>query len=124
MNDASNTSNNGRSRREFLQHSAGAAVVAATAASALRVPAAYAAASDEIKVARIGCGGRGTGAAKNALDTEGPVKLIAVADAFEDNAKKAVENLKNDDVGSKVDVKPENIFHGFDSYQKAIDSGA
>jgi myo-inositol 2-dehydrogenase/D-chiro-inositol 1-dehydrogenase len=124
MNEASNPQRQQSTRRDFLKTSAGTVAVGAAAASVLRVPAAYAAADDTIKVALIGCGGRGTGAAKNALDTAGPVKLIAVADAFEDNAKRAVENLKNDDVGSKVDVAPDKIFHGFDAYQKAIDSGA
>ena len=120
MND-SHASN--RSRRDFLKTSAGAVAAGAAAASVLRAPAAYAAAADDtIKIALVGCGGRGTGAAAQALSTAGPTKLIAVADAFEDNAKKTVENLKNDDQGAKVDVPAERIFHGFDAYQKVLET--
>ena len=115
---------NHHTRREFLKTSAGAVAAGAALTSALRVPAAYGAAADEtIKVALIGAGGRGTGAAKNALSVAGPIKLIAVADAFEDNARNAVNNLKNDDVADKVDVASDKIFWGFDAYQKAIDAG-
>jgi myo-inositol 2-dehydrogenase / D-chiro-inositol 1-dehydrogenase len=116
-----------QTRRDFLKHSASIAAASAAAASAVfRAPAAYgAAASDEtIKVALIGAGGRGTGAAVNALQTSGPIKLIAVADAFENNARNAVENLKNNpEVADKVDVASDKIFWGFDAYQKAIDAG-
>jgi predicted dehydrogenase len=112
------------SRRDFLRHSATAVAAGAVAASVFRAPAAHAAQDSTVKIALVGCGGRGTGAAAQALSTEGPTKLVAVADAFEDNAKKAVENLKNDENGAKVDVAAERIFSGFDAYQKAIDAGA
>jgi predicted dehydrogenase len=74
----------------------------------------------EIKVALIGCGGRGTGAAAQSLSCPG-TKLVAVADAFEDNAKKAAESLKKQ-FPDRVDLPAERIFHGFDAYQKAIES--
>jgi predicted dehydrogenase len=74
----------------------------------------------EIKVALIGCGGRGTGAAAQSLSCPG-TKLVAVADAFEDNAKKAAETLKKQ-FPDRVDLPAERVFHGFDAYQKAIDS--
>jgi myo-inositol 2-dehydrogenase / D-chiro-inositol 1-dehydrogenase len=114
---------NNKSRRDFLKHSAGTIAASAAAASLLRAPAAYAAADDTIKVALIGCGGRGTGAAVNALATAGAIKLITVADAFEDNARNTISNLKNTEVADKVDVAPDKIFWGFDAYQKAIDAG-
>ena len=113
---------NGQTRRDFLKHSA-TAFAAATAAGTLLTPrGVYAAESSELKIALIGCGGRGTGAAAQALSTAGPTKLIAVADAFEDNAKGAVGNLKNEHE-DKIDVPNERIFWGFDAYQKAIDAG-
>src|SRR5687768_839775 len=118
-----NTTNN-HSRRDFLRHSATAMAAGAVSASILRAPAAYAAQDSTVKIALVGCGGRGTGAAQQALSTEGPTKLVAVADAFEDNARKAVENLKEGENAGKVDVPGERVFSGFDAYQKAIDAGA
>jgi len=109
-------------RREFLKTSAGLAAGAALAGPLIRPAGAYLQASDEIKIALIGCGGRGSGACSQALSTRGPVKLIAVADAFEDQARNAVHALKNEH-GERVDVKDDNIFVGFDAYKHAIDSG-
>ena len=85
MNQPSN-----QTRRDFLKQSAGV-VAAASAASAtlLRAPAAYGAAADEtIKIGLIGCGGRGTGAAVQALSHRRPGRSSSpIADAFEDNAE-------------------------------------
>ena len=67
------------SRRDFLKGSAGL-IAGAALASTLMPRGAYAASDDTIKIALIGCGGRGSGAASQALHTKGPVKLIAVAD--------------------------------------------
>jgi predicted dehydrogenase len=91
--------------------------------------------SDEIKVALIGCGGRGNGAAQQALATKGPVKLWAMADAFADKVDWCLGEVrdfvakgqsKNDPLleGSVVDVPSERQFVGFDAYQQCIDSGA
>jgi predicted dehydrogenase len=76
--------------------------------------------SDEIKVALIGCGGRGRGAATQTLNVPG-TKLVAVADAFRDNAEKALKGLK-ERFKERVDVPAERIFDGFDGYRGAIDS--
>ena len=109
------------SRRDVLK---AAGIVAGTAmASSFIARSAHAAADDTVKIALVGAGGRGTGAAAQALSTTGQTKLIAVADAFEDNARNSLETLKGGDVGDKVDVG-DRLFHGFDAYQKAIDSGA
>ncbi|HXE56101.1 MAG TPA: Gfo/Idh/MocA family oxidoreductase [Tepidisphaeraceae bacterium] len=110
-------------RRDFLKTSAGIAAGAALSGALVRPAGAYLQASDELKIALIGCGGRGTGAASQALSTQGPIKLIAVADAFEDQARNALESLKKEHA-DRVDVKDENIFVGFDAYKHAIDSGA
>ena len=109
-------------RREFIKSSAAVAAGAAVAGTLVRPAGVYAQADDTIKIALIGCGGRGTGAASQALSTKGAVKLIAVADAFEDNARDAVKNLKNEH-GDRVDVKDGNVFVGFDAYKQAIDCG-
>lgn len=88
--------------------------------------------TDEIKIALIGCGGRGTGAAAQALSTAGPVKLWAMADAFEDRLEGSLSRLAGGGkvsrgsakgLGAKVDVPPERRFVGFDAYREAIQSG-
>lgn len=82
---------------------------------------AYAGENNEIKVALIGCGGRGTGAAANALSTEGPVKLWAMADVFENRLQASHRNL-TEKFGKQVEVPPDRQFVGFDGYRKAIDT--
>jgi len=72
-----------------------------------------------LTIALIGCGGRGSGAANQALGTSNSVKLIAMADAFPDKLSAWLDNLKKEH-GAKVDVAPEHQFTGFDAYQKAI----
>jgi len=109
-------------RRDFLKGSAGVAAGVAMTGALVRPAGAYLQSSDEIKIALIGCGGRGTGAANQALSTKGPVKLIAVADAFEDQARNAIASLKGEHP-DRVDVKDDNIFVGFDAYKHAIDCG-
>jgi myo-inositol 2-dehydrogenase/D-chiro-inositol 1-dehydrogenase len=75
---------------------------------------------DTIKVAVIGCGGRGTGAADQALTAGGDgVKIVAVADAFKNQAEGALAQLKKGHK-ERVDVKPENVFVGLDAYKDAI----
>lgn len=120
------------SRRHFLSHTPLAAAGAVLAAPA--VPAVHAAGDETIKVALIGCGGRGTGAATQALSTPGPVKLWAMADVFEDKLQSSYEALvkgqearydrkEHGGFADRVDVPPERRFIGFDSYKQAIDSG-
>ncbi len=78
--------------------------------------------ADTIKVGLIGCGGRGSGAANQALNADPNVVLHAVADLFEDKVKKSLENLEELH-GDKVAVSPEHQYVGFDAYKKVIDSG-
>jgi predicted dehydrogenase len=105
------------SRRDFLKQStgtlAGAALLSAISARS------YAAEDNTIKIALIGCGGRGTGAAHNALSTPGPVKLVAMADVFPDRLAASHDNLSAQ-FGAKVDVPASRQFLGMDAYQKAI----
>ena len=113
------------SRREFLKHTA----VAAGAVAALQTGFArsvHAAGSNELKIALIGCGGRGTGAAADCMNAAKilgqPIKLVAVADAFEDRARRSLDGLKQE-WAANIDVPPERVFVGLDAYQKAIDCG-
>jgi predicted dehydrogenase len=112
-------------RRDFLKTSAltgvGAALVVPTGFSS----SLFAGGDDTVKVGLIGCGGRGTGAAGQALSTNGNVKLTAVGDAFPENARGVIDAVKGGlgAKGDRVQVKPENIFDGLDAYQKVIDSG-
>jgi len=85
------------------------------------IPRVHAAENNTINVALIGCGGRGTGAAVDALSVQqGPIKLVAMADVFEDRLKSSFGNLQNQ-FADKVDVPDERKFIGFDAYQKAMD---
>jgi predicted dehydrogenase len=107
------------SRREFLKNTG--RVAAASALAGMMIPRVHAAGGDTINVALVGCGGRGTGAAANALATTGgPIKLVAMADVFENRLKPSLEQLKKQ-CGDKVDVPPDRQFIGFDAYKKAMD---
>ncbi len=107
------------SRRDFLKNSG--RIAAASALAAGIVPKVYAAGNDTIKVALIGCGGRGTGAASNALSVKnGPIKLVAMADVFERRVDRSYRNL-NKQHADQVDVPRERQFVGFDGYKKAMD---
>ncbi len=112
----------GVSRRELLK-SSGALAAGATLANLVlpRVHAAENSDSETIQVVLVGAGGRGTGAAANALaTTAGPLKLVAIADVFEKNVENSYNNLSTE-FKDKVDVPPERRFVGFDGYKKAMD---
>src|SRR6188508_2668074 len=83
----------------------------------------FSGAEDTIKVALIGCGGRATGAATQALSTKQNVKLVAMADAFRDRLDQSYKALTDPDEGnvkSRVDVPEDRKFVGFDAYLKVI----
>ncbi|MEX0711434.1 MAG: Gfo/Idh/MocA family oxidoreductase [Pirellulales bacterium] len=82
---------------------------------------AHAAGSDTIRVGLIGCGGRGTGAAANALHTPGSVKLVAMGDAFADRLEQSLREIQKE-APDRVEVPSENRFVGFDAYEKVIAS--
>src|SRR5688572_13327144 len=108
------------SRRNFLKNSA---LATAAATVPLIVPSSVRAqGSDRIKVGLVGAGGRGTGAAQQALNADKNVALTAIGDAFPDPIEKAIRTFKASN-GEKVQVTPETSFTGFDAYQKVIDSG-
>ncbi len=75
-----------------------------------------------VSVALIGCGGRGSGAAVDALSTKkGPVRMVAMADVFENKLKRSYESLKASEVGERVEVGDDRKFIGFDAYKQAMD---
>jgi predicted dehydrogenase len=114
------------SRRDFLKGSTAAAAGVALAGGLSIARTAHAAGPDQIKAALIGCGGRGNGAAGDLLQaaerSNENVKIVAVADAFEDRAKGAAAGL-NRQPKDKADIPPERVFVGLDAYQQAIDCG-
>jgi predicted dehydrogenase len=113
------TSNSLTTRRDFIKTTGRLAAVSALAGVAL--PHVHAAGSGLIQVALIGCGGRGTGAAANALTAKGgPLKLVAMADVFEDRLSGSYDTITRQ-CGDGVAVPPERRFIGFDAYQKAMD---
>jgi myo-inositol 2-dehydrogenase / D-chiro-inositol 1-dehydrogenase len=112
------------SRRDFLKGTTAAAAGMALAGGLNIARTAHAAGGDELKIALIGCGGRGAGAVSDCLSSCENVKLIAMADAFADNAKESLANLKKEEgLAAKIDVPEDRIFVGFDAYQKALAAG-
>ncbi len=118
------------SRRRCLKSTltAGGLIVPATLTAR-----AFAAGSDQVKIGLIGCGGRGSGAAAQALNTGHNVKLWAMADAFNDRLQLSLSSLmrgkagkskleKGPGFGEAIDVPPERQFVGLDAYRKIIDS--
>ena len=104
-------------RRTFTTRILGTAAAAAT----LSAPAVHAAEDNTIQVALVGCGGRGTGAAANALSVQnGPIKLVAMADVFEHRLKGSAAQLKKQ-FPKTADVPEDRKFIGFDAYRKAMD---
>jgi predicted dehydrogenase len=107
------------SRREFL--GTAGAIAGASALAGVAIPSVHAAEDNTIRVALVGCGGRGTGAAGDALSTrQGPIKLVAMADVFEDRLCASYDVLAKEHK-DQVDVDCEHKFIGFDGYQKAMD---
>ncbi len=106
-------------RRQFLKTAGG--VATATALTGLQPMAVHAASSEMIQVALVGCGGRGSGAALQALATKtGPIKLVAMADAFPDRLKASYDAISQAG-GKKVEVPEDRRFLGFDAYKHAMD---
>ena len=117
MTQPNDTNKAGASRRVFLKTSA---VIAAGAAVASRLdilPRAYAEGKDEIRIGLIGCGGRGTGATMNAIQSSQNVKLVAMGDLFPDRLTGSQNELKKNSV---TPPDADHCFTGFDAYQKVL----
>ncbi|MBI2826524.1 MAG: Gfo/Idh/MocA family oxidoreductase [Planctomycetia bacterium] len=114
------------SRRSFLKSTTTAAVAGALAAQMPIARSAHAAGSDVLKVGLIGCGGRGSGAAAQAMKADPNVRLTAMGDAFADRLQNSLDAMRKelgDEFDAKVKVPEENRFVGFDAYQNVINSG-
>ncbi len=106
------------SRRDFLRTST--LGIGASALSGVLIPRVHAQGSDQLRIALIGCGGRGTGAAVNALSQEGAPKLVAMADVFQSKLESSFSSISNR-YPNQVDVG-DRKFIGFDAYKHAMDS--
>ena len=119
MNELTPLPQGATTRRAFLRTSTAAAAGAALTGAFARPG--YAAEDSRVKIALIGCGGRGSGAAAQALSTKGPVQLWATADVFAHRMQGSLNGLKQQHP-EKADVPPERQFIGMDAFKKAIDS--
>ncbi|MCA9024685.1 MAG: Gfo/Idh/MocA family oxidoreductase [Planctomycetaceae bacterium] len=109
----------GISRRNLLKASG---TVAAASALASLSPSLYAAEDNNIRVALVGCGGRGTGAASQAMSVPNEqIKLVAMADVFDGKLSLSHNGLKAKH-GDQVDVPEDRRFIGFDAYKEAMDA--
>ena len=112
---------NNQARREFIQKTALAS------GGIITVPFSMEAMVNvhnekTLKLALIGCGGRGSGAAVQALTADDNVELIAMADAFNDRLENSLKTIQEHFEGEKkIEVKEQHRFVGFDAYKKAID---
>ena len=108
-----------RSRRQFLNDAAG--FTAASLLASRAFPGVHVAGDETIRLAVVGCGGRGSGAAVDALSVKrGPMQLVAMADVFADRMNASYQAI-TDSVEQGVDVPPERRFVGFDGYRHAMD---
>ncbi|WP_437202599.1 Gfo/Idh/MocA family oxidoreductase [Planctomicrobium sp. SH664] len=111
-------------RRDFLKTSSIAAAVGAGMLNSIS-HGAFSGGSDEIRIGLVGCGGRGSGAAGQALSTVGKTRLVAVGDVFPDQLEKGLKQIEKRVAKAEdavVDVNEDHKFVGFDAYQKVIDS--
>ncbi len=113
------------SRRDFVKASAAAAIGASLAANAQIVRTAHAAGHDTLKIGLVGCGGRGRGAAIQALKADPHTRLVALGDVFADQIEASLQLLKTADAeaSARIDVAKECCFVGFDAYRQVIESG-
>ena len=115
-----------KTRRDFVKQSS--LIAGGLFATKLAGANFFSGADDVIKIALVGCGGRGTGAVSQALSTKQNLKLVAMADAFRDRLDNCYKTITSDDTEgggkvnfkNKIDVPEERKFTGFDGYQKAI----
>ncbi|MGC4002461.1 MAG: Gfo/Idh/MocA family oxidoreductase [Pirellulales bacterium] len=107
-------------RRDFLKTTG--TLAAASAFTHMALKPVHAAGNEEIRIALVGCGGRGTGAAVDALNVQnGQLKLVAMADVFDKRLKGSYTSIKAGNIGDKVDVPEDRRFVGFEAYKQAMD---
>ena len=112
------------SRRDFLKTGTVAAIGGSLVGQMAFNSSVHAAGTDKLlRVGLVGCGGRGTGAANQALSADPKTELVAMADVFADQLDKSYNILKKQPVGDRVTVDDDHKFVGFDAFQRLIDSG-
>ena len=126
MSDHDSKSTPSPSRRQFIRNTSTGLAAGAVVGSLARPQLVHAAGDETIKVGLIGCGGRGSGAAINAMHADENMKLTAMADLFDDRLQRSRRNIRTaaegEDMGQKFDVKDEYCFSGFDAYQKVMET--
>jgi predicted dehydrogenase len=109
-------------RRTFLMNTASSAAAFAAVTQLDVSRNAYAGGSDTLCIGLVGCGGRGTGAAEQALTADKGTKLVAMAEAFQDRLDESLSALKSaSSIADRVDVPSERQYVGFDAYKQVID---
>ena len=122
MNLETTPASGSASRRDFIK--TGTSLAAAAGLTSTLSRSVHAAQDSKIRVALIGCGGRGTGAASQALRADKETELVAMGDMFKDRAEGSVSQLKRDaEIAGRVNVSPDSIFTGFDAYKKVLAAG-
>src|SRR5215212_7795484 len=115
------------SRREFLRASSAVTAGLVAAPFVITGRSAELSPGDTIKVGLVGCGGRGSGAAMQAMNADSNAQLVAMGDVFDNSLQRSLAELKRtaeqNGAGHKIKVDPEKCFIGLDSFQKVIDSG-
>jgi myo-inositol 2-dehydrogenase / D-chiro-inositol 1-dehydrogenase len=118
-----NSSDESTSRRQFIKTTASAAVAGGTGATLASSLSVHAAGSDMLRVGLVGCGGRGSGAARQALMADENVKLTVMADAFENRLTGSLKSLSAvEELSGKIDVPLDRQFVGFDAYKHVLAS--
>ena len=118
---ADSNQNTSTSRRKFIKTSSLLVAGGAVAGQLSLARTAHAFGSDEIRLGLVGCGGRGTGAASQAMNTEGQTRLVAMADVFSNQLQSSLRGLKGEHK-DKVDVPQDRQFIGLDAYKKVLES--
>ncbi len=110
------------SRRQFLKTSTVLTASALASPMMFNIKSSAAPTGETLRVGLIGCGGRGSGAASQALSADKNIQLVAMGDVFEKQLQDSLKNLKTEHP-DKVKVTPETSFVGLDAYQKVLNSG-
>lgn len=111
------------SRREFLKTSTATMIGGGLVGGLSLARSAHAAGDDVIRIGLIGCGGRGTGAANQALQADPNTRLVAMGDAFSDRLQGSLATLKKEQqIKDRLDVPEDRQFTGFNAFQQVIDA--
>ncbi len=110
------------SRRDFLKHTSATMSAGALVATLGGTAGVYAAGDDILKVGLVGCGGRGSGAAREALKADPYTRLVAMGDAFREPIETSLNSIRGvEEIGARVEVRDDGKFVGLDAFQRVID---